>query len=309
MASIRTKTNLLIKAIRMSESSVKKLDAKYCAGLIPSLSNDVNKYSRGTVGVVGGSSAYPGAAILASMAASRCGAGYVRLVTSRDAATCAHAHLLSIPVTGCEQAEAGTLCKASLDQAFEALAKSTTILAGPGLGTTGEAEEFLKGLMVFCEQQKRPLVLDADAITLSCGFPELVQACPVTILTPHDGEAARLLGREIKNRREDICTLANMYTSIIVLKGHQTLVASPAGEVRLIEEGGPELAKAGSGDVLAGMISAYLAQGLEAIDAASLAVFIHGRAGKHAARELSVHAVMPEDIISAIGPALLNLEA
>lgn len=276
------------------------------ADLVPCPAHDANKYTRGTVGVVGGSAAYPAAPILAAQAAARCGAGYVRLVTVEGAAACAHAHLLSIPVTACAQGDAGTLCQASAAQAANALAKSDVVIVGPGMGTGDDAERFLAEL-----PQDRPTLFDADALTLIARRRDLL-ARPVLaprILTPHEGEAARLLGRAVASRNDDAIELARSYEAVVVLKGPGTLVATPAGELRCVAQGGPELAKAGTGDVLAGMIAAFVAQGLDAFDAATLGVYVHARAGARAARELSVHAVMPEDIISGIGPVLLDLNA
>lgn len=280
-------------------------DADYAA-LLPRPASDANKYSRGTVGVVGGSAAYPGAPILAAQAASRCGAGYVRLVTPHDCVPVAHAHLLSIPVTGCESGLEGTFCDPSAPQAVEALGKSDVLLVGPGMGTSDDVVRFLRAL-----GQDRPMVFDADALNVIARNCDLL-ACPAAhprILTPHEGEAARLLGRAVVNRNEDAVELARAYDATVVLKGPETLVATPAGGLRCIAQGGPELAKAGTGDVLGGMVAAFWCQGLDAFDAATLAVYVHGRAGSRVARELSVHALMPEDIISEIGPVLLELEA
>ena len=188
----------------------------------------------------------------------------------------------------------------------EDLAKSDVILVGPGMGTSDDSERFLEAL-----SQDRPMVFDADALTLIArnhGLLDMPARHP-RILTPHEGEAARLLGRKIANRNEDALQLARDYEATVVLKGPETLVATPLGELRAVVEGGPELAKAGTGDVLGGMVASFLAQGLDALDAATLAVSVHGRAGRAAARELSVHAVMPEDIICKIGSVLLDLEA
>lgn len=290
----------------MSDPRAQALEAHDCARLVPRPASDANKYTRGTVAVVGGSAAYPGAPVLAAQAAARSGAGYVRLVTVEDAAACAHAHLLSVPVSACEQGLEGTLCEASLVQARADLAKSDVILIGPGMGATADAERFLCGL-----EQDRPFVFDADALNLIARDPAALDmpAPHQRVLTPHEGEAARLLGRAVRDRAEDARLLAGRYDAVVVLKGPETLVASPNGELRTIRAGGPELAKAGTGDVLGGMIAAFLCQGMDALDASSLAVFAHGLAGKHAAREIGVHAVMPEDIISAIGPTLLSMEA
>ena len=167
--------------------------------LVPHPAWDTNKYARGTVGVVGGSAAYPGAPVLAASAAARCGAGYVRLVTTSGATACAHAHLLSIPVSACDQGIWGTLCATSAIQAAQGLAKSDVILVGPGMGTSDDSERFLEAL-----SQDRPMVFDADALTLIArnhGLLDMPARHP-RILTPHEGEAARLLGRKIANRNE-----------------------------------------------------------------------------------------------------------
>lgn len=281
------------------------LSSRDYAALVPYPAQDANKYSRGTVGVVGGSAAYPGAPIMASMAAAQSGAGYVRLVTTLDAAACARAHLLSIPVSACEQSENGTLCEASLAAAQSDLAKSKMVLIGPGMGASEESARFLAGF-----EQDRPMIFDADALNLIARDPALLPlpARHARILTPHEGEAARLLGRSVENRNEDALLLSRTFDAVVVLKGPETLIASPSGELRAVNEGGPELAKAGTGDVLGGIIAGFLCQGMSAFDAASLGVYVHARAGKLAAQELSVHAVMPEDIINSIGPVLLELQ-
>lgn len=276
------------------------------AAMIPVPSADANKYSRGTVGVVGGCAAYPGAPIMAAQAAAQCGAGYVRLVTTEKAAECARAHLLSIPVSACDEGLQGTLCETSLSQAHEGLAKSKVVLTGPGMGANADTMRFFKGFA-----QDRPMVFDADALNLIARDPELL-ATPARhprILTPHEGEAARLLGRPVENRHEDALELARSFEAVVVLKGPGTLIATPSGELREVREGGPELAKAGTGDVLGGMIAGFLCQGLDAFDAASLGVFVHACVGQVLAREISVQAVMPEDIINNIGPVLLGLQS
>lgn len=290
----------------MSEPFALVLSARDYAAMVPFPAQDANKYSRGTVGVVGGSADYPGAPVMAATAAAQSGAGYVRLVTTRDAAPSARAHLLSIPVSACEQGSEGTLCEPSLAQARHDLEKSKTLLIGPGMMACADTMHFLRGLL-----QDRPMVLDADALNLLAQDPSIlpVPAKYPRILTPHAGEAARLLGRAVANSHEDALQLARDFDAVVVLKGPETLIATPSGELRLVNEGGPELAKAGTGDVLAGMIAGFLCQGLDAFDAASLGVFVHARAGELAAQGLSIQAVMPEDIINSIGLALLELQA
>lgn len=290
----------------MGEPLAVVLGASDYASLLPRLAYDANKYSRGTVAVIGGSAAYPGAPVMAAQAASRAGAGYVRLVTVEGAAACAHAHLLSIPVSACDQGLEGTMCEASLVLARADLVKSDVILIGPGMGTTADSERFLAGLA-----QDRPFVFDADALNLIARNRDLLctPSAHSRILTPHEGEAARLLGRKVEDRKQDAIALAREYDSIVVLKGPGTLVATPLGELREVPVGGPELAKAGTGDVLGGMIASFMSQGLDAFDAATLGVYVHGCAGNVAARELNARAVMPEDIICKIGFVLNSMEA
>lgn len=290
----------------MSEPFALLLSARDYAALVPFPAQDANKYSRGTVGVVGGSADYPGAPVMAAQAAAQCGAGYVRLVTTRDAAVSARAHLLSIPVSACEQGSSGTLCELSHTQACEDLMKSNAILIGPGMGANADTMRFMQGL-----PQDRPMVFDADALNLISRDHALLQtpAQASRILTPHEGEAARLLGCSVDNPKQDALELASRFDAVVVLKGPETFVANPAGELHEVNEGGPELAKAGTGDVLAGIIAGFLCQGLDAFEAASLGVFVHAYAGKLAARELSVQSAMPEDIINCIGPVLLELQA
>lgn len=273
--------------------------------MIPYPALDVDKYSRGTVAVIGGSASYPGAPILASMAASRSGAGYVRLVTTEGAALAAHSHLLSIPVTACDEGLSGTFCATSVPAAESALAKSDVVLMGPGMGTSSDAARFMAGI-----SQDRPMVFDADALNLISKDRSLLDtpAAHPRVLTPHEGEAARLLGRKVQDRKADALELASAYQAVVVLKGHDTLVATPEGELCMVDSGGPELAKAGTGDVLGGIIASFMCQGLDAYRAASLSVHVHGRAGALARKQMGVHAVMPEDIIDRIGPVLLDME-
>ncbi len=295
----------------MSEHGARILDDQFCAQLIPHVSSRANKYSRGTVGVIGGCAQYPGAPVLASIAAARSGAGYVRLVTPADAAISARNHLLSIPVSACAQNDDGCFCERSFEAACDALKKSGVLLVGPGMGTSHDAQSFLEALLSYSAFQDRPLVCDADALNIIASNPGVLTACPRAelVLTPHEGEAARLLGRRLDNRPDDARALAHMFNATIVLKGPDTFIVSPDGNARVMNAGGPELAKAGSGDVLAGIIAALMAQGLDGFDASSLGTQVHANAGRRALDRLGIQAVMPEDIISNIGPAFTSMEA
>lgn len=273
--------------------------------MLPHPARDANKYTRGTVLVVGGSADYPGAPVLAAQAAARAGAGYVRLAVPQGVAPAARAHLLSIPVTPCTQV-AGTFDLIAAREVRDAGAKSGAFVIGPGLTTRAGAVEFLSHVLLGLE---KPVVLDADALNIVAAHPELLDGCDglATVITPHEGEAARLLGHAVGNRQDAARELAERYGCTVVLKGPRTLVADRSGLCLACPAGGPELAKAGTGDVLAGMVGAFVAQGLEALEAAALAVYLHGRAGALAARRSSVLSVMPEDVVDFIGPAVGEL--
>ncbi len=286
------------------------------ARLVPTLDSEANKYTRGTVAVIGGSSMYPGAPILTAKAATRCGAGYVKLIAPEGAAVCARAHLLSVPVTSVAQNESGGLCESSVLDALAAAQGSDVWAVGPGMLREEAQARFVVGLLSQADLSHiRALVLDADALTLLAQYKEAARAfadiaasVPV-IITPHEGEAARLLGHPVVDREADALELARDVAGVAVLKGPRTLVASNGGRLVKNLGAGPELATAGSGDVLCGMCAALAAQMDDAFEAAALAVKLHGLAGKHAAGKLSVHSVTPEDIIDSIGSSFKLLGA
>lgn len=273
--------------------------------------HDANKYTRGGLAMVGGCRDYPAAPIMAALASARAGAGYTRLFVPEDAADTARAHLLSIPVAPCAQAPCGALDASSVPDVLQRAAKMRALVLGPGMGHSASAVEFLKRLLdeLRTAGDRRPLLFDADALNILAADPRLKasRAGRVDVLTPHEGEAARLLGRPVRDRLADARALAREFGGVVVLKGPRTLVVACDGRACCCEEGGPELAKAGTGDVLAGIIGAFLAQGLDPYDASCLGVFVHGRAGALAARELSVMSVMPEDIIDSIGSAFVSM--
>ena len=282
-----------------------------CAKLIPLPAEDTNKYSRGVLAVIGGSAEYPGAPIMSALAAARAGAGYVRLFVPEEAAPVARAHLLSIPVNPCAQAPGGCFDVTCVDAILQAAAKADAFALGPGMGTGEAAIEFFAAFLRALDERgdRRPILFDADGLNILAHHPEFMQmrADCDDVLTPHDGEAARLLGRCVQDRLHDAREIASKYQSTVVLKGPRTIVVGQSGPAALRLEGDPELAKAGTGDVLTGIIGSFLAQGLSAFDASRLGVFVHGRAGRIAASDMSVMSVMPEDIIERIGSAFISM--
>lgn len=278
--------------------------------LVKERAPDAHKGHFGHALIAAGSRGKTGAAHLAAEAALRSGAG---LVTVATPASC-------LPVLAGLGAEYMTIAVdespdgAVLGSAVDSLlaAAHDVIAAGPGLGTGREQMAFVRALI---ERAVAPLVLDADALTLLAAEPSLLRGTPERpiVITPHPGEMARLIGvsvQDVQRQRlgvaRDFATDHHVY---VVLKGHRTLVASPDGTVFINPTGNPGMATGGSGDVLTGMLAAWLAQRLGVTAACLLAVYLHGAAGDLAAADVGEIAMTAGDIVAQLGDAVLELTA
>ncbi|WP_407651288.1 NAD(P)H-hydrate dehydratase [Denitrificimonas halotolerans] len=246
------------------------------AGNLPRLTPrlpDTHKGLLGHVLIIAGDLGMGGAGLLSAQAALRCGAGMVSLATREQHVSAA---LSRLP-------EVMTLAINSSAQLRPPLQRASVIVVGPGLGQTA----WSRALLSTATQQSVPQVWDADALNLLAqGICNQPQQC---ILTPHPGEAARLLNIRTAqvqaNRNNAALQIAERYNAVVVLKGHHSLIATPAGDLSCVERGHPVMAGAGFGDVLSGVIAALLAQGLPAYSASCLAVWLHACAGEHLARQ------------------------
>lgn len=249
-------------------------------GAFPALSTDTHKYARGHVAVCAGGLASSGAARLAAMAAARSGAGAVTMLSPANALLANAAHLTSVMLVSIAGAE--ELASFALER------KVRAVVVGPGLGVGEKARSFV--LEVLCApggREARTLVIDADAITSFMDEPEtLFAACRASkaqaVLTPHAGEFGRLFpdlaAMPSKLERARQAALGSRCT--VVLKGPDTVIASPDGRAAINENGTPLLATAGSGDVLAGIIAGLTAQGMPAWEASCAAVWLHAEAAR-----------------------------
>ncbi len=254
---------------------------------------DSHKYRRGHVLVVGGPMARTGAARLAAGAALRACAGLVTLTSPPDALLVNAAHLTAVMLRRMDGPEG--LSEILAD------ARLTALAIGPGLGTGPAA----RALVAAALASARPAVLDADALTAFAPDPETLFAAisAPTVLTPHEGEFARLfpdlapLSRPARAR-----AAAARAKAVVVLKGADTVIAAPDGRLAINANAPPWLATAGSGDVLAGIASGLLAAGMPAWQAACAAVSLHGEAGREAGPGLTA-----EDLAPALRPVLARL--
>ena len=246
-----------------------KLDRPYAQKLLPPpRPSDSHKGMFGSVGVIGGATGMVGAAFLAGTAALKLGAGRVYL------------GLMAVdpPVTSADQPE---LMLRPVHELFK-LAHLSCLIVGPGLGMQPDAHFWLSNAL----ESEMPLVLDADALNLIAVHPELASLLrartAASVLTPHVAEAARLLGTDSSNLQHDrmaaAAELAKRFNCYTVLKGVGSICTFPDGRSYLNTSGNPGLSSAGTGDVLSGIIGAFLAQGLDAGNALLLAVHLHGAA-------------------------------
>ncbi|RLB00634.1 MAG: NAD(P)H-hydrate dehydratase, partial [Deltaproteobacteria bacterium] len=206
--------------------------------------------------------------------------------------------------------EEGFLSPASLPPLLEALKGKTALAIGPGMGTKEGVKEMLSRLL---RDISLPTVIDADGINLLASAKGVLQEIKApSVLTPHPGEMARLIGVETAQiqakRIETAREVAERYNCVVVLKGSRTVIASPSGEVFINPTGNPGMASGGTGDVLTGMIGALLAQGMEPLEAAKLAVYLHGLSGDLAAEEVGEVALVATDLLRCLPKAIKELQ-
>ena len=260
------------------QSDLEISEARDFAPLFAPRKADAHKGNFGHVLIAGGAAGKTGAAAMAGIAALRSGAGLVTVA-------CADPSRL-IP----------ELMSDSLDNF--SLEKKTVVAVGPGLG---ENRPLLDRLM---KEVRVPIVIDADGLN-SIARTDFHGRGVETILTPHPGEMARLLGRAVTDRLEDARSFAKDRNLCVVLKGHRTLIALPDGRVWINPTGSPAMAKGGSGDVLTGMIAGIVAQHpRDAATAVRAAVWLHGRCGQLAADELTDFCVLATDLVHYLPRAI-----
>jgi hydroxyethylthiazole kinase-like uncharacterized protein yjeF len=277
--------------------------------LIEPRAPDSHKGDYGHVLVVAGAPGTTGAAHLSAMGALRSGAGLVTIATPHSCqavlATMAPEYMtIGLP------AGPGGLSRDGLDVL---LAHAADVIAvGPGLGTAPETVDFVQGLV---SRAGKPLVLDADALNAFTSSPERLVGGDGrdVIVTPHPGELARLMGitaADVQANRVELAqNFAETHQLYVVLKGHRTLVATPEGRVFVNTTGNPGMATGGMGDLLTGMIAAWVGQLLDAEAACRLAVYLHGVAGDLAEAAEGEVALTPSDVIAHLGDAVLELSA
>ena len=266
------------------------------------LAPDAGKEQRGRVLVVGGSMRYPGSIVLAARAAARCGAGGVTVASARsvvDAIAGTDPNLTFFPLA---EGQPGVVATASAAQLTTVLAdKIRGLLVGPGLAHAAGTDEFVAA--VLRNARGTPTVVDADGLNALARTEDWAKLLPQKcVLTPHDGEAARLAGGVVPagpGRVAFAARHARAWGAVVVLKGAVTVVTD--GKRSFVHDApNPTLGVGGSGDVLGGAVAAFLARGLAPLAAACAAVWVHGRAGALLASEVGESGALGSDIADTL---------
>jgi hydroxyethylthiazole kinase-like uncharacterized protein yjeF len=264
---------------------VQRIQYDECKQLLAPRLRNTHKGHYGHVLVIGGEAGYTGAARMAGEAAARIGAGLVSIGTRASHAAGLNAGRPELMVHGMEE-----------ETTFHSLAERANVIAiGPGLGQ-GEWGQHMLSLAI---ESGLPLIVDADALNILSQSPQQYRQW---ILTPHCGEASRMLGQSTQEIQRDrfavVASLQQSYGGIAILKGAGTLVAGPAGPISLCSGGNPGMASGGMGDVLTGVIAGLVAQGISLQEAACLGVCLHAAAGDAAAKAAGERGLLASDLMS-----------
>jgi len=277
---------------------------------LPRRPTDAHKGDFGHVLVVAGSPGMTGAGCMAALAAQRAGAGLVTLALPRALNLVAEVVLGSAMSLPLPQTPSGALGAKALDCVLRVAERFDVFAVGPGLRTAPQTRQMVRGLL---EGLSAPVVVDADGINALARHADVLQGRSApTILTPHPGEMCRLAGFDSVARvQEDRVGVATSFAKangvLLVLKGQGTVVTD-GEQVYVNRTGNPGMASGGMGDVLTGLIAGLLCQGLCPLDAARLAVFVHGLAGDVAACRVGELSLIAEDVLDCVPDVLMAIQ-
>ncbi len=269
--------------------------------ILPDRAKDAHKGNFGKVLLICGSRGYTGAAYLAAMGALRSGAGLVFLgvpenIYTIEAVKLNEAIVFPLPDEG------RRLSVMAISEILERLPAMDAVLVGPGLGQSEGVRQVVKAVL---QNAACPVVVDADGINVIAGHKDILRGrTNPTILTPHMGEFSRMGGDVTADRQAAAEAMAKDLGCILLLKGHQTVITD--GSTTYINPtGNPGMAVGGSGDVLAGVITALLGQGIDPLKAAACGAWLHGAAGDLCAEELGQYGMLPSDMLNVL-PRLMK---
>lgn len=270
---------------------------------------NTHKGDYGHLLVVGGSVGLTGAPVLVALGALRSGAGLVTVAVPESIYFIVAAHLVEAMPTPLPEVTGGGISVAALPRILALAEQADVVALGPGLSRRPMTQRCVRQLI---PRLAVPLVLDADGLNALAGHTDVLRRvkAPV-ILTPHPGEMARLIGRRVGGTAAERLRVAReaakRWRAVVVLKGHRTVVASPAGRTHANRTGNPGMATGGMGDVLTGVIASLLGQGMGLFEAAATGVRLHGLAGDLAAKQLGPVGLLARDLADRLPAALRQL--
>lgn len=283
---------------RITDYLAEVIEVSDALSYLSKIPSNAHKGTKGTALIIGGSLGMAGAPMLAAKAAMRSGVGVVKVCLPKDAYFAA-APMLPEAVFLPKEGKDGFLCGEDINSSI--FKNAGSVLIGPGMGLN---DNTVSAVLKAISHSRVPTVIDADGLNAVSLDPELLKSDSVVAVTPHPGEMSRLTGKtvaEIQNDRISAAVeFAKEYGVITVLKGSYTIIAAPSGKIYLNTTGNEAMATAGSGDMLSGMIAAFLANGTEPEKAVVAAVCLHGAAGDKAAKELGKRGVLTTDMIETL---------
>ena len=277
---------------------------------LPKRTRHDHKGKFGHLFIIAGSRYYTGAAKLSACAGMRSGVGLVTLGVPCSIIDTIASSLMEIIFYPLPATDEGSFAEEGAERAIQFSQDKEAVLLGPGLSRNSSTMNFVRKVFLGI---KVPLVLDADGLNAISEEPEILKERKgVTILTPHPGEMSRLVKKstkEIQQEREQCAVnFAKQTGTVLVLKGHHTIIANPEGEYAINTTGNHGLSKGGTGDVLAGLIAGLLAQGVSAYQASQLGVWLHGRAGDLAEQSLHPRSMVAGDLLDFLHYAWRELD-
>lgn len=286
------------------------IDHSLAASLLPQRPHDAHKGHFGHLLVLAGSRGFSGAAKLTALAAARSGAGLVTLGIPHPLGDIMATSLMEIMTFLLPATDDETIASDGLKRCLHFCKAKQSVVLGPGLGQHSSTHHFVHE---FTHRCPIPLIVDADGLNaLSQNPMPLADREAPTILTPHPGEMARLAEKTTdevqRDRSGTALRFAEAFRCVVVLKGAGTLIATPDGRLYQNTTGNDGMATGGTGDILAGLMGGFLAQGMQAEDAAVLAVYIHGLAGDIAAQRYTRRAMIAGDMLESFPDAFRALE-
>lgn len=281
------------------------IDKEFVKEVIGKRNKNTHKGDYGRIFIIGGSTGLTGAAHLASMGALKSGGGLITLGICESLNPIMEQKLTEVMTLPLEE-NSGHLSADAYSKISKIINRCNCVLFGPGLGISRDIQVLLKNIL---RESRVPVIIDADGINALARDKSILEECNCSvILTPHSGEMSRLTGKnieEVENNRFDISLEASQELgATIILKGHHTIVTGANGVQYINNTGNPGMATGGSGDVLAGMISAFVARGIQEEKAAAAAVYLHGLAGDFAKDKFGEESLTPNDIIENISQAI-----